>query len=187
MTENRSDTSPPQAPPRRWMLAATAVAAVTLGGLTACSGTPADPQAAPTTGCPVSVADPWVKSADAGMTAAFGTLTTAGSQDVTITGAATPAAGRAELHEVVADNGQSVMRPVAGGLSVPAGGSLTLEPGGFHIMLMDVKEPIKAGDEVSVTLTCANGSTTGFTAPARDFAGGSENYQPSAGPSPAMS
>ena len=47
------------------------------------------------------------------------------------------------------------MQPVPGGFTVPANGMLTLEPGGFHIMLMGVSAPIRAGAEVPFTLTCS--------------------------------
>ena len=82
-----------------------------------------------------------------------------------------------ELHETVAnDSGEMVMQPKEGGFVIPAGGTLTLEPGANHIMLMGLAKPIVAGDEVSFTLTFADGSTYTFTAPAKDFTGANENY-----------
>ena len=125
----------------------------------------------------VSIADAWVKSADEGMSAAFGVLSNAGDADVTIVSASTEASPMVELHETVAnDAGEMVMQPKEGGFVVPAGGTLTLEPGANHIMLMGLARPIVAGDEVSFTLTFADGSTYTFTAPAKDFTGANENY-----------
>lgn len=172
---------------------ALAVAAVLSAGVVAgCSSstTPAGSESqAPT--CPISVSDGWVKAADKGMTAAFGTLSNGGGQPVTITAAATPASTSMELHEVVDDNGTMVMKAVADGFPVPANGSLILEPGGYHLMLMDVTAPIKAGQDVTFTLTCSNGATTQVTAQAKDFTGGEESYKKdgmdSMAPSPAMS
>ena len=125
----------------------------------------------------VSIADAWVKSADEGMSAAFGVLGNDGAADVTIVSASTEASPMVELHETVAnDAGEMVMQPKEGGFVVPAGGTLTLEPGANHIMLMGLARPIVAGDEVSFTLTFADGSTYTFTAPAKDFTGANENY-----------
>jgi hypothetical protein len=50
------------------------------------------------------------------------------------------------------NNGVMTMRPVKGGLSIPPGQSVTLAPGGYHIMLMELKAPLKKGDKVPVTL-----------------------------------
>ena len=50
------------------------------------------------------------------------------------------------------NNGVMTMRPVENGLSIPAGQSVTLAPGGYHLMLMDLKGPLKKGDKVPVTL-----------------------------------
>lgn len=154
-----------------------AVAGLSLAGLSACSSSTSSSDASTAAaGCPVTVADPWVKAADKGMTAAFGTLTNTGSSTANIVSASTPDSSSMELHEVVDNNGQMVMQPVQGGFEVPANGTLTLEPGGYHLMLMDVTTPIKAGDEVPFTLSCADGSTVDFTAQAREFKGGDEEY-----------
>jgi copper(I)-binding protein len=110
------------------------------------------------------------------MTAAFGTLTNKGSAPVHIVSASSPAAGRTEIHEVVPVNGAMQMRQKPGGLVIPAGGSLTLKPGGDHIMLFDLPAAITAGQEVKVTLVLADKSTVEFTAQARDFPGANEKY-----------
>nr|HPM53032.1 copper chaperone PCu(A)C [Rhodoglobus sp.] len=90
----------------------------------------------------VSIADAWVKSADEGMSAAFGVLSNAGDADVTIVSASTEASPMVELHETVAnDAGEMVMQPKEGGFVIPAGGTLTLEPGANHIMLMGLAKP----------------------------------------------
>lgn len=157
---------------------ALAVPVLAAGSLAGCSSSSdSSSSASSAAGCPVTVADPWVKAADKGMTAAFGTLTNTGSGEVVVTAANTPDSATTELHEVVDDNGKMVMQPVPGGFSVPAGGTLTLEPGGFHIMLMDVTKPIQAGQDVPFTLTCSDGATAEFTAQAREFEGGDEEYQ----------
>lgn len=127
----------------------------------------------------VTIDDAWVKSAPDGMTAAFGILTNSGDDDVTISSAQTDAAERIELHETVADasSGGTTMREVDGGFVIPAGGTLALEPGGSHLMLMGVTDAIEAGEEVSFTLTFADGSTLTFPAAAKDFTGAQEHYE----------
>lgn len=135
--------------------------------LAACSGGTTGDDASSLT-----LTDTWVKAAPDGMTAAFASITNSADHDVTITAAASESATAVELHEVV----DSVMRPVADGLTVPAGGILTLEPGGYHIMLMGLTLPIAPGDEVTVTLTMSDGSTVDLTAIAKDFAGANEEY-----------
>ncbi|WP_291378924.1 copper chaperone PCu(A)C [Demequina sp.] len=142
------------------------VAAIALT-LAACSGGSTGDDASSLT-----LTDTWAKAADEGMTAAFGTVENAADRDITITAARSDAASAVELHEVVDD----VMRQVDGGFTVPAGGSLALEPGGLHLMFMGIPQPIAPGDEVTVTLTLSDGSELDFTAVAKDFAGANEDY-----------
>jgi periplasmic copper chaperone A len=82
------------------------------------------------------------------------------------------------LHETVENaSGSMVMQEKKGGFTIPAKGSLELAPGGNHLMLMDLTGPIKAGDDVTFTLTMKDGSTYEFTAPAKDYTGANENYE----------
>lgn len=154
------------------LLAATALA------LTGCAST-TTPDATPVpAGDAVTIADAWVKSAEEGMSAAFGELSNTSDHDVTVVAATTAASDAIELHETVEnESGQMVMREIEGGFVIPAGGRLTLEPGGDHIMLMGLTAPLKAGEEVTFTLTFADDSTYGFTAPVKDYSGANETYE----------
>lgn len=126
----------------------------------------------------VTIADAWVKAADDGMSAAFGVLSNGSAAAVTVVSAASPASATLELHETVAGtDGQMAMREVDGGFTIPAAGTLALEPGGNHLMLMDLAAPLLPGDEVSFTLTFSDGSEREFTAPVKDFAGANETYE----------
>ncbi|MDJ0324764.1 copper chaperone PCu(A)C [Cryobacterium sp. PH31-AA6] len=155
-------------------------AAALLLALTGCAGAGSGPDDTATTAPAadaLSVTDSWVKAADTGMSAAFGVLENSGRTDVIVVSAESPAAGMLELHEtVVNDTGEMVMQRKENGFVVPADGSLELAPGGNHIMLMALTGPIKAGDEVTVTLTLSDGSTVDFTAAAKDFSGANETY-----------
>ncbi|MVU82675.1 copper chaperone PCu(A)C [Nocardia sp. ET3-3] len=128
----------------------------------------------------VSMSDQWIKAADSGMSAAFGKLANNSDKPVNVVAAASPASATVELHEVAPDGaGEKTMRPKPGGFVIPAHGSITLQPGGDHMMFMGLKAPLRTGSETPITLTFSDGSTTTVTAQVRDFAGGKENYQPS--------
>jgi len=98
------------------------------------------------------VEHPWARaSAGAAKTgAAYLTITDQGAPD-RLTGASTPVADTAELHESMSDMGMMKMRPVPG-LSVAPGKPAKLAPGGYHIMLMGLKAPLKQGDSFPLTL-----------------------------------
>lgn len=166
----------------RKLAVAMSLAALTLAGCGSSSGTTdaAAPEPTPSAGG-FSVRDPWVKAADEGMTAAFGTLVNNGPAEVTITGAASDVSPM-ELHEMAMDDaGAMVMRQKEGGLVVPAGGTHVLEPGGDHLMMMELSKPVKPGDVLAFTLTFADGTTTEFTAVAKPFTGAQESYAPEMG------
>lgn len=162
-------------------------ATVTLALLAGCSGTTsgttsgtaspsASSGAASSAADHLTATDPWIKAAESGMTAAFAVLHNDGEQDVTVVGA-TSDLSRVELHEMATDDsGAMVMRQKEGGLTIPAGGEHALEPGGDHLMLMELSAPVEAGAEYDVTLELSDGSTLVVTAPARTFAGAKESY-----------
>jgi copper(I)-binding protein len=132
---------------------------------------------ATTAGEQITIDDAWVKAADSGMSAAFGEIENTGDAAITVVAVTSPASTALELHETVADaSGAMVMQQKEGGFTIPAGGALTLEPGGNHIMLMDLVDPLRAGDEVTFTLTFSDDSTFAFTAPAKDYSGANESY-----------
>jgi periplasmic copper chaperone A len=158
---------------------ATTVLLVAGLGLTACGEASQTAPPAADQASAVRMSDAWVKSVDDGMTAAFGVLSNSGDVAATVVAVRTPASASVEIHEVVmAAGGDMVMQPKEGGLVVAAGGSAALEPGGDHIMLMDVTDPIEPGDEVPLTLEFSDGSTLDVTATAKEFSGGNEEYMP---------
>jgi copper(I)-binding protein len=136
---------------------------------------------APTGATALTIQDPWVKTAKKDMTATFGTLQNTGAAPITIVSAKTSASSRTELHEVVEGSGAMTMRPKKGGFTIPAGQKLELKPGGLHIMIMDLKKSVASGDEVTVRLTLADGSTKDFSALAKATTAGEENYESGAG------
>ncbi|CAA0131593.1 Uncharacterised protein [Mycolicibacterium vanbaalenii] len=127
----------------------------------------------------VTITDQWANASDEEMAAVFGTITNDGQQDVRIVSGDSPLAGRVEVHEVVSDSaGTKTMRPKADGVVVPAGGTHDLVPGGDHLMLMDLKEPLQPGADVALDVVFEDGSTLPVTVQIRDFPGADEDYQP---------
>ena len=100
----------------------------------------------------VVVTDAWVRGTVPGQkgTGAFMQLTSAA--DLTLVGVASPAAKIAEIHEMAQDGNMMRMRAV-GKLALPAGKAVELKPGGYHVMLMDLVQPLREGESIPVTLT----------------------------------
>ena len=114
---------------------------------------PAAP-AAPAAAAPavVDVKDAWVRPAVPGQsgTGAFMKLTApAGAR---LVGVQTPVAGVAEVHEMKMEGDTMKMRAVKGGFELPARQTVELKPGGYHLMLMDLKQPVTKGGTVPITL-----------------------------------
>ncbi len=127
----------------------------------------------------LTITDPWVKAADEGMTSGFGTLRNGTDGDLVLIGARTSASAHVELHETSSDgSGGMSMQEKEGGFPLPAGEELVLEPGGNHLMLMELTAPLLPGDQVEVILEFEDGTEHPFTATVKDFAGAQEHYEP---------
>ncbi|WP_238177489.1 copper chaperone PCu(A)C [Kribbella sp. VKM Ac-2566] len=130
----------------------------------------------------VLVEDAWVRATtgakDTTMTAAFLSLTNPGDTDVKLTSATSPVAGVVQLHEMAMQDGKMVMREKAGGITVPAASHAHLSPGGDHIMLMSLKQPLNPGDEVPLTLKFSDNTTHDLKVPVKAFTEEEEHYHP---------
>jgi hypothetical protein len=69
-----------------------------------------------------------------------------------LVGVSTDIAGKAEVHEMAMNKGVMTMRPVEGGLTIDPGKTVKLAPGGYHLMLFDLKSPLKQGEKLPITL-----------------------------------
>lgn len=116
--------------------------------------------AAPVQAQPVTVKDAWVRAPAPGqkVAAAYMELVSRGNSMVLI-GVASPVAGRVEVHGTTVEAGVMKMRP-AGNVELPAGKPVKLAPGGLHVMLMDLKQPLKPGDKVPLALTVQRADLT---------------------------
>jgi periplasmic copper chaperone A len=99
----------------------------------------------------VTVENAWVRPMVKGQSATGGFMVLTASQDLTLVGFATAVARTSELHEMAMD-GQVMRMRAIDSLKLPAGQAVTLRPGAHHLMLMDVKQPLKVGDELTLTL-----------------------------------
>ena len=101
----------------------------------------------------VEVKNAWVRATVQGQkaTGAFMQITAPAAS--TLISVSTPVAGVAEVHEMKMDGDVMRMRPRAKGLELPAGKAVQLQPGGYHLMLMDLKLPLQKDTTIPVTLT----------------------------------
>ena len=91
-------------------------------------------------------------------------LTLTAPADDTLTSISSPIAALAKVHEMRMESNMMMMRELEAGLPLPAGQAVALAPGGNHIMLMGVTEPLKTGDTVPLTLTFATAAPVEVTA-----------------------
>ena len=129
----------------------------------------------------VEITDYWVKSSEmstvGGMTAVYGTITNNSNEDVVLVGGSTEVAGVVEVHEMAMIGGEMKMQEIDGGLVIPAGQSVVLEPGGNHLMLMMLASDVLAGDTIEVLFDFDGADDLTLTdVVAKPAEGGDEEY-----------
>jgi periplasmic copper chaperone A len=115
----------------------------------------------------LDISQPWARATPKGAStgAAYLTVTNSGSQTERLSCASSTAAAKCQIHEMAMDNGVMKMRPVEGGLEIKPGQTVTLKPGGYHVMLEGLKAPLKAGDKVEATFTASGGASANVDFP----------------------
>jgi copper(I)-binding protein len=103
-------------------------------------------------GEPVEVQNAWVRATVKGQMATGAFMTITAKDKLTLIGASTPVAGVTQVHEMKMDGGVMKMGEVKGGLELPAGKAVELKPGGYHVMLMDLKQALEKDSTVPLTL-----------------------------------
>jgi len=100
------------------------------------------------------ITQPWSRATPGGAKVAGGFLTTEnkGSTADRLIGGSGDVADKVEVHEMTMNNGVMTMRPLDKGLTIEPGKTVRLAPGGYHLMLFDLKRPLKQGDKVPLTL-----------------------------------
>ncbi|OEZ97220.1 copper chaperone PCu(A)C [Duganella sp. HH101] len=99
----------------------------------------------------VTVSEAWVRGTVAQQKATGAFMTLTASQDARLVGASSPAAGVVEVHEMKMVDDVMRMRQIDG-LPLPAGQAVQLAPGGYHLMLMQLKQPLADGQKIALTL-----------------------------------
>jgi copper(I)-binding protein len=96
----------------------------------------------------------WSRATPSGAKVGGGYLTieNKGSAPDRLIGGSAEVAGKVQVHQMAMDNGVMTMRPLDNGLTIEPGKTVKLAPGGYHLMLLDLKSPLKQGDKVPVTL-----------------------------------
>ncbi|MFC4297242.1 copper chaperone PCu(A)C [Castellaniella hirudinis] len=123
----------------------------------------------------VTVQEPWVRATVAQQQATGAFMRLSSATDSALVQADSPVAKHVEIHEMTMEHDVMKMRQVDR-LTLPAGHAVELKPGGYHIMLIDLKEQVQEGSHVPLTLTFENADgkreTVDVSAPVRALAGG---------------
>lgn len=104
------------------------------------------------TAAPVAVEGAWARASVQGQKSSGAFMKLTAREPLSLVGVSSPAAGLAEVHEMKMDGDVMRMRAVAGGLALAPGKVLELKPGGYHLMLHELKAPLKPGTTVPLTL-----------------------------------
>jgi copper(I)-binding protein len=100
----------------------------------------------------VAVKDPWVRATVPAQKATGAFMQLTATLDSRLVEVRSPVAGVVEIHEMAMEKDVMKMRALPNGLELPAGKGVELKPGGYHVMLMDLKQQMKEGDSVPLTL-----------------------------------
>jgi copper(I)-binding protein len=116
----------------------------------------------------ITIKDAWIQEGPPSqkITAGFMVIENHGPAEIALLSASTDVAGVVELHKMELDDGMMRMKRVDS-ISVPAGGMVELKPGGFHLMVIDLKKELKAGDDVKVTLQFSGAIQKTVTVPVK--------------------
>lgn len=152
-----------------------AIFAVLFATLTFSGCAPEATNELPKTG--IIIEDAWVRASEysaeaGGMTGVFAKITNRGDKTITLVGGSTDAAMMVQTHEVV--DGQ--MQEKKGGIEIHVGQTVTLQPGGLHIMLMNLTKPIVVGDKIEYTFKFEGADSQTVTLTAKESEGGDETY-----------
>ena len=136
----------------------------------------------------VTVSGAWVKSSEysdhvGGMTGVFAKITNKTKKTITLVGGTSSFAPMVDVHQVV--NG--VMSHKPGGIKIAPGKTVTLQPGGLHVMLMGLKKTILPGTKVDLKLTFTGAKPVALKLTAKSSAAGEETYTPAPMTSPSPS
>jgi hypothetical protein len=115
----------------------------------------------------ITVEQPWARATPGGAKtgAVYMTLDNKSGTADRLTGVSSDVADKLQIHEMKVENGVMQMREIAGGLPIPAGGSVALKPGSYHVMLIGLKKPLTVGEKFPLTLTFEKAGNISVTVP----------------------
>jgi copper(I)-binding protein len=105
----------------------------------------------------LKIGHPWARATPKGAPVGGGylSITNTGSEPDRLTGGSSPISKKFEVHQMSMDHGVMKMRPLGNGLEIPPGKTVTLSPGGLHLMFVDLNQPLKQGEKIPATLEFA--------------------------------
>ena len=109
----------------------------------------------------IHISQPWSRATPKGAAAgaAYMTITNNGKTPDRVSCVSSDASAECQIHSMTMDNGVMQMRPVEGGLEIKPGETVTLKPGSFHMMLLNLKHPLEQGNDMKATLKFDNAGT----------------------------
>ena len=136
----------------------------------------------------IHISQPWSRATPKGAStgAAYMTVTNNGKAPDRVNCVSSDASAECQIHSMTMDNGVMQMRPVEGGLEIKPGETVTLKPGSFHVMLLNLKHPLEQGNTMKATLKFDSAGTVdveypvvaiGATAPGVPAGGGTMMMQ----------
>ena len=124
----------------------------------------------------LTISAPYVRAMVPGAPVGGGymTITNTGGTDDRLVAASSPRAATVQIHEMKMDNDVMIMRELAGGLAIPAGKTIELKPGGYHLMFMKVAAPFLQGQTVRTSLKFEKAGTAEIDFPVGSIAANKE-------------
>ena len=127
---------------------------------------------------PLKIGHPWSRATPAGAKVGGGYLSieNTGTAPDRLLSVSVPFAARAEVHDMQVKDGIMTMRPVEGGVPVPADGTAALAPGGYHLMFIGLKRQPKQGEKFGATLTFEKAGTVDVEFAVEGMGGGMDDH-----------
>ena len=154
-------TSPPRG---WWRLAAASLALLALGSLVACDDDEDDGEASGT----IEVSNARARFTTTDVGAVYFDIRSTGAGD-RLVGASAEIAADTQVHEIVSEGGSSMMRPVEGGIPIDPGGHVSLQPGGYHVMVLGVEQIPEPGTTFEVVLEFETAGRITITVHVQEF------------------
>jgi periplasmic copper chaperone A len=128
-------------------------------------------------GASIQIEQPWSRATPGGAStgAVYLTINNKSHDADRLLGGSSDVADKLQIHEMKVVNDIMEMREVTGGLPVPAGGSVLLKPGSYHVMLIGLKKPLKEGETIPLTLDFEKAGKVSVTVPIRAMGAGHDD------------